>query len=69
MNFYSVSILLPAAANVGAARRTLKAEIEDGVYKVNSKWVAMRHRLSIGTITSEPSIRGKMVKWWQPGQL
>jgi ATP-dependent helicase Lhr and Lhr-like helicase len=44
----------------------LKVEIENGVYKVNSRRVAMRHRLSIGTITSELSIR---VKWLSGGSL
>ena len=38
----------------------LKVEIENGLYKVNSRRVALRHRLSIGTITSDLSIR---VKW------
>ncbi|RYY31014.1 MAG: DNA ligase-associated DEXH box helicase, partial [Sphingobacteriaceae bacterium] len=44
----------------------LKVEIENGLYKVNSRKVAMRHRLSIGTITSEMSIR---VKWLSGGML
>ncbi|WP_183567959.1 ligase-associated DNA damage response DEXH box helicase [Mucilaginibacter sp. SP1R1] len=44
----------------------LKVEVEDGLYKVNSRRVAMRHRLSIGTITSELSIR---VKWLSGGSL
>jgi len=44
----------------------LKVEVENGVYKVNSRRVAMRHRLSIGTITSELSIR---VKWLSGGSL
>ncbi|MES2809638.1 MAG: DNA ligase-associated DEXH box helicase, partial [Bacteroidota bacterium] len=44
----------------------LKVEIENGVYKVFSRRVAMRHRLSIGTITSEMSIR---VKWLSGGSL
>ncbi|HEY8929250.1 MAG TPA: ligase-associated DNA damage response DEXH box helicase [Mucilaginibacter sp.] len=44
----------------------LKVEIEDGLFKVNSRRVAMRHRLSIGTITSELSIR---VKWLSGGSL
>ena len=35
----------------------LKVEIEGDVYKVNSRRIAMRHRLSIGTITSEVSLR------------
>jgi ATP-dependent Lhr-like helicase len=44
----------------------LKVEIEEGLYKVNSRRVAMRHRLSIGTITSDLSIR---VKWLSGGSL
>jgi ATP-dependent Lhr-like helicase len=44
----------------------LKVEVEDGLYKVNSRRVAMRHRLSIGTITSDVSIR---VKWLSGGSL
>ncbi len=39
----------------------LKVEIENGVYKVNNRRVAMRHRLSIGTITSEVSLRVKLL--------
>ena len=38
----------------------LKVEVENGLYQVKSRRVAMRHRLSIGTITSDISIR---VKW------
>ncbi len=44
----------------------LKVEIENGLFKVNNRRVAMRHRLSIGTITSELSIR---VKWLSGGSL
>ena len=44
----------------------LKVEIENGLYKVNNRRVAMRHRLSIGTITSELSIR---VSWVSGGSL
>ncbi|NHA06745.1 ligase-associated DNA damage response DEXH box helicase [Mucilaginibacter sp. HC2] len=44
----------------------LKVEVEDGLYKVNNRRVAMRHRLSIGTITSELSVR---VKWLSGGSL
>lgn len=44
----------------------LKVEVENGLFKVNSRKVAMRHRLSIGTITSELSIR---VKWLSGGSL
>lgn len=38
-----------------------KVEIENGVYKVNSRRVALRHRLSIGTIVSDPNLRVKYV--------
>jgi len=44
----------------------LKVEVENGLYKVNNRRVAMRHRLSIGTITSDLSIR---VKWLSGGSL
>jgi len=44
----------------------LKVEVENGLFKVNNRRVAMRHRLSIGTITSELSIR---VKWLSGGGL
>ncbi|MES2108495.1 MAG: ligase-associated DNA damage response DEXH box helicase [Bacteroidota bacterium] len=44
----------------------LKVEVENGLFKVNSRRVAMRHRLSIGTITSEVSIR---VRWLSGGSL
>jgi ATP-dependent Lhr-like helicase len=39
----------------------LKVEVENGLFKVNNRRVAMRHRLSIGTITSELSIRVKLM--------
>ncbi len=38
-----------------------KVVIEDGVYKVISKKVAMRHRLSIGTIVSDSMMKIKFV--------
>ncbi|MBS1500719.1 MAG: DNA ligase-associated DEXH box helicase, partial [Bacteroidetes bacterium] len=44
----------------------LKVEVENGLYRVNSRRVALRHRLSIGTITSDVSIR---VRWLSGGSL
>jgi ATP-dependent helicase Lhr and Lhr-like helicase len=44
----------------------LKVEVENERYQVKSRRVAMRHRLSIGTITSDVSIR---VKWLAGGSL
>lgn len=41
-----------------------KVEIIDGIYKINSRKVAMRHRLHIGTIVSESMMK---VKWMAGG--
>jgi ATP-dependent Lhr-like helicase len=47
----------------------LKVEIEDGLYKVNSRRVAMRHRFSIGTITSNVSLRVKLLHGGSLGSI
>ena len=39
----------------------LKVEVVEGVYKVNSRRVAMRHRLTMGTIVSDVSMRIKFI--------
>jgi ATP-dependent Lhr-like helicase len=38
-----------------------KVEVEDGVYKITSRRVAMRHRLHIGTIVSDPMLKVKFM--------
>jgi ATP-dependent Lhr-like helicase len=38
-----------------------KVEIIDGVYKINNRRVAMRHRMNIGTIVSEPMMKVKFI--------
>ncbi|MER3497159.1 MAG: DNA ligase-associated DEXH box helicase [Chitinophagaceae bacterium] len=38
-----------------------KVETEDGVYKIKSRRVAMRHRLHIGTIVSDPMMKVKFI--------
>ncbi len=38
-----------------------KVEVEDGIYQVTSRRVAMRHRMSIGTIVSDTSMKVKYV--------
>ena len=38
-----------------------KVEIIDGVFKINSRRVAMRHRLHIGTIVSDPMLKVKFI--------
>jgi len=39
----------------------LKVEVENGLYKVNSRRVAMRHRLTMGTIVGDVSMRVKFL--------
>lgn len=38
-----------------------KVEIIDGLYKINNRRVAMRHRMNIGTIVSEPMMKVKFI--------
>ncbi len=38
-----------------------KVEIENGVYKINSRKVAMRHRMHIGTIVSDTMLKVKFI--------
>jgi ATP-dependent Lhr-like helicase len=38
-----------------------KVEIENGVYKINSRRIAMRHRLHIGTIVSDTMLKVKFL--------
>jgi ATP-dependent Lhr-like helicase len=52
--------------SLGAYDEFLKVEIEDGLFKVNDKRVAMRHRLSMGTITGDINVR---VKFQSGGSL
>jgi ATP-dependent Lhr-like helicase len=47
----------------------LKVEVEDGLYKVNSRRIAMRHRFSIGTITSSISLRVNMLHGGSLGSI
>ena len=38
-----------------------KVEIIDGVYKINNRRIAMRHRMHIGTIVSDPMMKVKFI--------
>ena len=38
-----------------------KVEIIDGLYKINSRRVAMRHRMHIGTIVSDAMLKVKFM--------
>lgn len=47
----------------------LKVEIENGLYKVNSRKVAMHHRLSMGTIVGDVNIRIKFLSGGYLGSI
>ena len=47
----------------------LKVEIEEGVYKVNNRRVAMLHRLSMGTIVGDVSMRVKFLSGANLGSI
>jgi len=38
-----------------------KVEIIDGIYKINNRRIAMRHRMHIGTIVSDPMMKVKFI--------
>jgi ATP-dependent Lhr-like helicase len=38
-----------------------KVEVIDGLYKINSRRIAMRHRLHIGTIVSDPMLKVRFI--------
>ena len=38
-----------------------KIEIIDGIYKINNRRIAMRHRMHIGTIVSDPMMKVKFI--------
>ena len=46
-----------------------KIEIENGIYKIKSRRIAMRHRLQIGTIVSEAMLRAKFVSGGYIGMI
>lgn len=47
----------------------LKVEVEDGLFKVNSRRVAMRHRLTMGTIVGDVSMRIKFLSGGYLGSI
>lgn len=47
----------------------LKVEVENGIYKVNNRRVAMRHRLSMGTIVGDVSMQVKFLTGGNLGSI
>ena len=46
-----------------------KVEIIDGIYKINNRRMAMRHRLHIGTIVSDPMLKVKFMSGGYVGMI
>ncbi len=46
-----------------------KVEIIDGVYKINNRRIAMRHRMHIGTIVSDPMLKVKFMSGGYIGMI
>jgi ATP-dependent helicase Lhr and Lhr-like helicase len=57
-----LSFLIHGGKSLGAYDEFSKLELIGDVYKVTSRKQAMRHRLSIGTIVSDPVIKIKTIK-------
>lgn len=64
-----LTFLIHGSKSLAAYDEYHKVVIEDGMYKVPSRGVAMRHRMSIGTIISDAMVRIKYVKGKQLGSV
>ena len=57
---WCLEFITTGGASLSAYDEYAKAEIEpDGLYKVHNRRIAMRHRLSMGTIVSDPMVKVK----------
>jgi len=64
-----LSFLVHGSQSLKAYDEFQKIEIIDGLYKVTNRRVAQRHRLSIGTITSEAMLTVKYLKGGRIGTV
>ena len=66
---WALRFITTGGESLGEYDEFSKVEIEDGVYRVTSRRTAMRHRLSMGTIVSDPMMRVKFVSGGHIGML
>jgi ATP-dependent Lhr-like helicase len=64
-----LDFITTGGASLGAYDEFQKVVIEDGVYKVTSRRVALRHRLNIGAIVSDSNLRVKYVSGGYLGSI
>ncbi|MEQ9442829.1 MAG: ligase-associated DNA damage response DEXH box helicase [Cyclobacteriaceae bacterium] len=58
---WALRFITTGGDSLGQYDEFAKVEVEDGTYKVTSRRTALRHRLSIGTIVSDPVLKVKYV--------
>ena len=58
---WALQFITTGGDSLGEYDEFSKVVVEDGVYKVTNRRTAMRHRLSMGTIVSDPMLRVKFV--------
>ncbi|MDW7693319.1 ligase-associated DNA damage response DEXH box helicase [Flammeovirgaceae bacterium SG7u.111] len=58
---WALAFITTGGNSLGAYDEFSKVVVENGLYKVTSRKVAIRHRLSMGTIVSEPMIKVRFV--------
>ncbi len=56
---WALAFITTGGSSLGQYDEFSKVVVEDGVYKVLNRRVAMRHRLSVGTIVSDPVLQVK----------
>nr|WKN37754.1 ligase-associated DNA damage response DEXH box helicase [Tunicatimonas sp. TK19036] len=58
---WALRFITTGGESLGQYDEFSKVDVEDGVYKVTGRRTALRHRLSIGTIVSDPVLKVKYV--------
>jgi len=58
---WALQFITSGGDSLGQYDEFSKVEVDDGVYKVSNRRTALRHRLSVGTIVSNPVLKVKYV--------
>ncbi len=66
---WCLDFITTGGASLGAYDEFRKVEVIDGLYQVTSRRTAMRHRLQIGAITSDSSLRVKYLSGGRIGTI
>ncbi len=66
---WMLEFITTGGSTLGAYEEYKKVVVEDGVYKVDSRGIAMRHRLSMGTIVGDANLQVKYLKGGRIGTI